>query len=57
MVDASGTALDVVPASLMEAPQCVPSINKDITACLNLIASKGYGHARPDAGVAQGRDE
>jgi hypothetical protein len=42
MVDASGTPVDAFPASLMDAPQCVPSINKDIRPCLNLIASKGY---------------
>ena len=42
MVDASGTPVDALPASLMDAPQCVPSISKGITPCLNLIASKGY---------------
>ena len=42
MVDASGARVDVVPASLMHTPQCKPSVNKDITPCLNLIAGKGY---------------
>lgn len=42
MVDATGTPVETLPASLMDAPQCVPSLNKDITPCLNLIASKGY---------------
>jgi hypothetical protein len=42
MVDASGARVDVVPASLMHSPKCTPSISKDITPCLNLIADKGY---------------
>jgi hypothetical protein len=42
MVDASGARVDVLPASLSNAPQCAPSLGKDITSCLNLIAAKGY---------------
>lgn len=42
MVDVSGAPVDTLPASLMDAPQCVPSIDTDISPCLNLIASKGY---------------
>jgi hypothetical protein len=42
MVDASGARVDVLPTSLMHTPQCAPSLNKDITSCLNLIAAKGY---------------
>jgi hypothetical protein len=42
MVDASGARVDVLPASLMHTSQCAPSLGKDITSCLDLIASKGY---------------
>lgn len=42
MVDASGARVDVIPASLEHDPACDPTISKDITACLNLIASQGY---------------
>jgi hypothetical protein len=42
MVDASGARVDVLPASLMDAPECAPSMDKDISSCLQLIASEGY---------------
>ena len=42
MVDASGARVDVLPASLMDTPECAPSLSKDLSACLDLIASKGY---------------
>ena len=42
MVDASGHRVDVLPAALMNTPECGPSMGKDVSACLDLIASKGY---------------
>ncbi|HET8914164.1 MAG TPA: ABC transporter permease [Propionibacteriaceae bacterium] len=42
MVDASGNRVDVLPRSLIDAPECTPSINKDISPCLEMIAAKGY---------------
>ena len=42
MVDASGARVDALPATLMDAPPCVPSTSKDVTPCLDLIATKGY---------------
>ena len=42
MVDASGASVDFLPASLMNAPECQPSLSKDISSCLDLIASQGY---------------
>ena len=41
-VDASGARVDFLPTSLMDAPECEPSITKGIDPCLKLIASKGY---------------
>jgi hypothetical protein len=41
-VDASGARVDFLPASLMDEPECAPSITKGIDPCLTLIASKGY---------------
>ena len=41
-MDASGARVDFLPTSLMDAPECAPSITKGIDPCLKLIASKGY---------------
>lgn len=42
MVDGSGASVETLPASLMDAPECAPSTGKDISSCLNLIATAGY---------------
>jgi hypothetical protein len=42
MVDASGARVDILPAALMDTPQCVPSVDKDVSPCLEFIASQGY---------------
>ena len=41
-VDASGAHVDFLPISLMDAPECAPSVTKGIDPCLKLVASKGY---------------